>query len=772
MPPLSTLSDGNVTTGTPLLPFAYIARTKRQPVWLIPVLLSVLAGTPWLLLAQIANTSAEGVVNERLYRVPGGYIGIASYGAIGVLTRYNDSLVDQVTLPYQDLLPVDIIIPANGPAQAFLLGAHAGRAVLYRMSLGERPEISPLWESDLPPFKKIIAAGDFDRDGTTEIAMLGDSALSVVGTDGRERYSHRGYLLDGVAQTTETTRFLLAARVGETIAIVQIDAANGTVGGSQELAGAYELMMRLVPTANGETLVVTSLGRDPGVYIFDPAGLFPPDRIALPLSPLAILPYHNGNKLVPAALFGGYPSPTILPLVPGAVATAIDYPLSSVLQGGTSTGQFNILVARDSLVLYDREMQLHSVLPSTGSADLRVSELGQSELLLATATGSRIVTIPESDYGWLARNWKLLAATVAGLALIALGIAAARRYSFVRTIYNNLVRVPGSYGVIVMTPRQRVKQINQSARGLLEIATYIPSGRHISEYLISDDLATVQGPLRRLFAEEEAFEEHVNVEREGSIRAITFRGRPLIGAYGRTRGYLLLVEDVTQTLERERLINWASVAHHIAHEMKTPLGTIRMTAEMLHDRMNTNGHDSEHVRATGRIIRQSARLREIVDDLLTIARTEALQKTSTDMALLLSSLVHDSSDALSGNIELRYEISGEDFRCMTDVAQLTVALRNLLDNAAQAIGSREGGLIRLVLRDEAARLCIIVEDNGVGMSRETLANIFKPFYTERQGGSGIGTVIIKRVIEGHGGSIRVESERGKGTQFAIQLPRA
>jgi nitrogen fixation/metabolism regulation signal transduction histidine kinase len=237
-------------------------------------------------------------------------------------------------------------------------------------------------------------------------------------------------------------------------------------------------------------------------------------------------------------------------------------------------------------------------------------------------------------------------------------------------------------------------------------------------------------------------------------------------------GYLLLAEDVTQTLERERLINWASVAHHIAHEMKTPLSTVRMTAEMLHDRLNTNGHEAEHMRATGRIIRQSARLREIVDDLLTIARTEAMQKTSTDMSLLLSSLTHDFSDTLSGNIEVRYEVSGENFRCMADVAQLTVAVRNLLDNAAQAIGSREGGRIRLMLRDEGSTLCVLVEDNGVGMSKETLANIFKPFYTERQGGSGIGTIIIKRVIEGHGGSLRVESERGKGTQFVVNLPRS
>lgn len=745
----------------------HIVGRERQRGFLL--LLVLLAGAASLSAQSLQE--GEGVVNGCLYRVPGGYIGIASYGAIGVLTRYNDSLVDQISLPYQDLLPADIVIPGDGSQGAFLLGSHAGRAVLYRLNLGARPEIVPLWESDLPPFGRIVAAQDLDGDGAAEIAMLGDSAFSVVGTDGRLRYTHRGYILDGAFQPGDSARFLLAARSGENINVVGIDARRGTVVASQEIPGAHEIMMRLLPVAAGEALVVVALGRDPQAYLFDPGSLLAPDRMELPASPLALLCYRDGEELIPAALFGGYPAPTLLPLAPGKRGIRIDYPLSGILQGGSAAGEFNILLTRDSLILYDRAMRLHSVLPSVGAANPAITLLDSSELLLASPAGSRVVRVPESGYDWLSRNWEVVALAGAGLLIAALMLVASRRYAFIRTIYNNLVRVPGSYGIIVMTPSQRVKQINQSARGLLEIGGYIPYGRHISEYLVGDELRPLQAALRHLFSEGEVFERHVNLERNGSVRAITFRGRPLLGAYGRTMGYLLLVEDVTQTLERERLINWASVAHHIAHEMKTPLSTVRMTAEMLHDRLNSNGHDGEHLRSTARIIRQSARLREIVDDLLTIARTEALQKVGTDMSLLLSSLTHDFSDTLSGDISVRYEVNGENFRCMADVAQLTVALRNLLDNAAQAIGSREGGLIRLVLRDEGSSLSIVVEDNGVGMSKETLANIFKPFYTERQGGSGIGTVIIKRVIEGHGGSVRVESERGKGTQFVINLPR-
>jgi signal transduction histidine kinase len=122
-------------------------------------------------------------------------------------------------------------------------------------------------------------------------------------------------------------------------------------------------------------------------------------------------------------------------------------------------------------------------------------------------------------------------------------------------------------------------------------------------------------------------------------------------------------------------------------------------------------------------------------------------------------------------VELKLTIEGDDFHCHIDVAQVTVALRNLLDNARHAIGGHAGGRIDLAMRSDDSMITITVADNGVGMGPETLAKLFQPFYTEREGGSGIGTIIIKRVIEGHGGTIDVSSKVGVGTVFTVTLPR-
>jgi signal transduction histidine kinase len=766
-------ATGATSHTTPLFLAEPIARFVRT---FSPARIASLA---LLLCGSIASAqSINRLVEEKLYRVARGYIGLRHEGGIATLTLYNDSLrgLSQSITQYQGLLPADLSAPEAGgrtQGRALMLASANGRARLFALSVDSIPTITPLWESDLPPMRRIVATGDFDRDGSTEAALVGDSAFCVVGVDGRPRFIQRGEFLDALLLPGDSTRFLTARHIsGGRIAIALVD-TRGTILAARDIAGTQLALMSLIATPRGALLGVATLGHRGEGYLFDPsAGLPPPDPFELKgAAPLAFLPYRSAGEVVPAVLLDTYPSPTLMPLQGDSATIRIDYPLHDGLRGATVTDRWVLLLACDSLAVYDHAMRFIGALPSICSPDASATPLDSGRLLVASTSGSRVVAVPHAPPGWIARNWLLLAIALM-VAIIVVGLlVASRRYRFVRTIYDNLVTVPSSHGVIVISPSQKVRQVNQSARRMLEIGPYIPFGRHISEYLIADELKGVLASLRRLFNEGEEFETRVDVNIEGSQRALTFRGRPMLGRYGFTAGYLMLVEDVTQTLERERLVNWASVAHHIAHEMKTPLSTVTMTAELLHDRLNTRGGENEHARATGRIIKQAVRLREIVDDLLTIARTEALQKVPTDMAILFKSLIHDYGDTLQGSVRLHLEIAGSDFHCLLDVGQFIVAIRNLLDNAWQAIGSREGGEINVTLRESSNSIYLTIEDNGIGMSKSTLAKLFQPFYTERQGGSGIGTVIIKRVIEGHGGAINVESERGRGTKFLITLPK-
>jgi signal transduction histidine kinase len=718
----------------------------------------------------------SGEISRRgeLYRIPGGYLEIIREGGLTQFSRYNDTLGFESlsATAILGLAPVELALPPASLQRdyALLLASPGGHASLYSINLTGIPTLSVIWESTLPPMRKIVAIGDFDGDGTGEVAMYGDSAFVVAGLDGGTRYTIRGNMAGAVAYRDHTNRGVLAGRVGDQVVVTLVDLRNGSVLESpKSLPGAGSALIGLSESGNADRLVVVTAGQ---AFLFEPdhltrvGGPFP-----LPSPPIAIIPYSHRGKPSPALLFAGYPSPSLLTPGTGDGVETIDYPLHDIVSAVAIGPRLTALVGADSVALYDREMRLLATLPSMGTEGARIEELDSIHLLLASQSGSRIVVVDQHGAGWFRRNLLRIGIIVGSVLLVGLLFVAGRRYRFIQALYTNLVRVRGSQGVIVMGHNQRVRHINLSARAMLDIAPYIPLGRHISEYLRGEEVRPLMGLLRNLFTSSEDFETRIDIGRDGTVRALMFTGRPMLGEYGFTAGYLLLVTDITQTLERERLVNWASVAHHIAHEMKTPLGTVRMTAEMLHDRLDSNGHSTEHLRATSRIIKQSERLREIVDDLLTVARTESLQPIHADLSLLLSSLAHDYADTIPRNITMRVEYEGSNFRCLIDVSQLTVAIRNLLDNAWQAIGSRDNGLIQVTLTETPATIQLVIEDNGKGMSSTTLARMFQPFYTEREGGSGIGTVIVKRVVEAHGGTVQVESVLGKGTRFVLVLPR-
>ncbi|MBS1912717.1 MAG: HAMP domain-containing histidine kinase [Bacteroidetes bacterium] len=746
-------------TARPTIAFATLHRL------LIPCILLWL---PCVAPPAYAQSPNQRSVTDRLIHLRRGYLGLTRVPQGGTLTLYNEDLANARTIVFTGLAPLDAVAM---PGNALLLATGVRGTGLYRVAIDSLPTVTAIWEGPASTLNRIVGVGDYSREGGPEAVLAGDSAFAVIGLDGRERMSLHMPMLDAVVYGVTPARYVLVSRSLDAIQVAAIDARTLQTVASHQLPYAESVMARVVGTSGGDLVAVATSGPAPAAYLFDRTLAPAPDAFPLPAAPIGVLTIRSNGTSTPAAIISGYPSPIAIPLRTGAEPVTLDYPLTGTPLQAAALGDRIALAARDSIALYDGSLRLLTMLPSNGTASAHLELVGNGSVLASAPGHSALLAIPAHELRWYELHLRLLAAVTLGLAVVAITVMFIRRHRFIRTVYNNLVQNPGSAGTIILSRSQRVRHINQPARRLLHIDSLAPLGRHIMEYLSGPELGDVLSELRMLFLEGREFELRIDVPVEGHARALMFRGRTMARRYGSTAGYLLLVEDVTQTIERERLVNWASIAHHIAHEMKTPLGTVRMTAEMLHDRLSYNGGDVEGMRATNRIVRQSQRLRSIVDDLLTVARTEALQKEDADLGLVLSTLVHDVTDSLPPAIELRLEMSGNDHRCRIDAAQLSVALRNVLDNAAQAINTRENGLIRIILAEHTKGLSIIVEDNGIGMSAETLARLFQPFYTERQGGSGIGTVILKRVVEGHGGTVDVKSERGMGTRFMILLPR-
>ncbi len=485
--------------------------------------------------------------------------------------------------------------------------------------------------------------------------------------------------------------------------------------------------------------------------------------------------FYRGGELIGGSLENEYPAPSIAAGSGQRENIEIRYPLATPPRQIVEMDSIILLLTGDSIALYRSDMTPLSVEAYESGASPRIYRTGivSHPYLLTSSSGSRLISpgepqpvniqdyIPQLLYGLLA------VAVIGAMVLVAV------RYRRMRAIYRSLVYGDGSSGVLIFSRRSRLLRINAPAYKLLGLPDSTPRGRHALTYFQSEGL----GEVRRIVADHinqgTPVDETITLARGSDSIALRLGIRRMIGRYGSNRGFLVVLEDTSDAVERDRLLNWASVAHHIAHEMKTPLGTIRMSSDRLRGALLSDGADDSTLGTLGRIIRESARLREIVEDLLTVARTDQMILNTVDLVLMLRSLADDMREYLPESATIAVESDLASCTLEADADQLAVALRNILDNARQAVGSRANGMIRcrLELQDGEPAARITVTDNGIGMSEETQRRLFQPFYTEKEGGSGIGTTIIKRVIEGHGGTISVESRLGEGTTFTLLIPR-
>ncbi|HSN16012.1 MAG TPA: ATP-binding protein, partial [Anaeromyxobacteraceae bacterium] len=166
-------------------------------------------------------------------------------------------------------------------------------------------------------------------------------------------------------------------------------------------------------------------------------------------------------------------------------------------------------------------------------------------------------------------------------------------------------------------------------------------------------------------------------------------------------------------------------------------------------------------------------LNELVTQFLAFAKPAAPRAVATDLAALLEDTLRvfrNDPQAAGVRIDARLE----PVEAMADPDQLRQVIWNLLSNAARAVGAtgRGAGAIRVRCGEGTEGAFLEVEDDGVGMSDVELGQIFIPFFTTRAQGTGLGLATVHRIVEAHGGAIRVASERGRGSRFTVVLPRA
>lgn len=288
----------------------------------------------------------------------------------------------------------------------------------------------------------------------------------------------------------------------------------------------------------------------------------------------------------------------------------------------------------------------------------------------------------------------------------------------------------------------------------------------------SSDL--IGAPFQQVFArpfDQGGQEAHQLLAQSGRGVPVSERNSPVCDAAGNRLGDVKTFQDLSEIIalrehvrQVDRLAAIGEMAATVAHEIRNPLGGIRGFAAFLADDIPES--DPRH-RLVEKIQTGARALENVVNELLEYTRpVELTRRPVACVDLVTSSLGYLQHDP--AKIALRVTVA-PNLRVRADADKVRQVILNVLLNAVQSISEKGEIFVETEATDQHATL--VVRDNGCGMPRETLKQMFSPFFTTKEKGTGLGLAVCAKIIEGHGGEIRAESGEGVGTTVFISLPR-
>ena len=325
-------------------------------------------------------------------------------------------------------------------------------------------------------------------------------------------------------------------------------------------------------------------------------------------------------------------------------------------------------------------------------------------------------------------------------------------------------------GVIVITQEGVVETISKSFRRLTGLHS-AEAGQPYTEVLAgSEELCALAA--RSLSATEQGNLYQGRLQSDSGRLLDVFTSPLLLGEVH--RGLILIFVDVTEEVraqteaQRNRALSAiGQMTAQIAHEIKTPLGSIRFAAEILKRQPQGNGRDLETI---GVIERSVDHLATVVAELSDYARPKELQKAAVNLNQLLDELVPMVADRLAAKeMQIDKQYAARLPAGQFDVTELKKLFLNLIINAIEA--SEPGKSIELRTNSDGnGKVIVEIVDHGVGMDMETQRRLFEPFYTTKEKGTGLGMAIARKITELHQGDLTVKSRKGKGTTAIVRLP--
>jgi PAS domain S-box-containing protein len=347
----------------------------------------------------------------------------------------------------------------------------------------------------------------------------------------------------------------------------------------------------------------------------------------------------------------------------------------------------------------------------------------------------------------------------------------ARERGFLETLFNTIQE-----GVIVTDADGRITYLNAAAGQLLGINPERAVGEPLSHYLRDLDWQKIWS------ADKDEWQKVFTHELEVFYPQQRFLGFYIVPVADEQNsmvtGMAVILRDVTETrqraattLESEKLSAMTLLAAGVAHEIGNPLNSLNIHLQLMERELKKlPTAQGERLREDLRVARDEiARLDQIINQFLHAIRPTQpeLQPTNVN-EVVAETLTLMEREVVDRDILVERELAEGLPRILLDRAQLKQAFYNIIKNALQAM--RSGGILRIRTEADDTHVTISFIDSGHGIAPEQIGQLFEPYFTTKQNGTGLGLMIVQRIVREHGGTIEVESDRDRGTTFRIKLP--
>jgi PAS domain S-box-containing protein len=332
--------------------------------------------------------------------------------------------------------------------------------------------------------------------------------------------------------------------------------------------------------------------------------------------------------------------------------------------------------------------------------------------------------------------------------------------------------------IFTTDPGGRVVTLNAAGRRLLGISAAEAERRSYLDVLDEGDRQRVHAAIRAAVAEGRTWRGAVSglAHDRRSFPAhlaicCVFDGqRRVLGTVGVLRDLTEQVATQQRLIQREKLASLGEMAAGVAHEIRNPLGGIKMATRLLSSGELGGKIPQEMAHS---ILSGIGEIEVIIAELLDYARETRLDYQEYPLGRILTPVVEAfTAEAARRTVHVTARGLDADLLAMVDGPRMRQVFTNVMKNAVEATEARPGGRVDVRLYAQGALAVVDVTDNGVGMRPEQREKVFLPFFTTKPAGTGLGMAIVKKIMDLHGGEIEIDTVPEKGTTVRLVIPRA